>query len=46
LRTRYEEILAAVSEQLNRGICPEDLMGSQIDALKVVSSLTLFRTAG
>ena len=45
LRTRYEEILAAVSEQLNRGICPEDLMGSQIDALKVVSSLTLFRTA-
>ena len=45
LRTRYEEILAAVGEQLNRGICPEDLMGSQIDALKVVSSLTLFRTA-
>ena len=42
LRARYEEILAAVSEQLARGIKVEDLMGSQIDALKLVSSLTLF----
>src|SRR5438552_4267756 len=46
LRTRYEEIVAAVSEQVTRGIRAEDLMGSQIDALKLVSSLTLFRAAG
>lgn len=45
LRARYEEIVAAVSEQLTRGTHLEDLMGSQIDALKLVSSLTLFRAA-
>ena len=45
LRARYEEIVATVSEQLNRGVCMEDLMGSQIDALKLVSSLTLFHAA-
>ena len=45
LRAHYEEIVAAVIEQLNCGICVEDLMGSQIDALKLVSSLTLFRAA-
>jgi uncharacterized protein (DUF1810 family) len=45
LRTRYEEIVAAVSEQLNRGVRMEDLMGSEIDALKLVSSLTLFHAA-
>ena len=45
LRARYEEIVAAVGEQLVRGIRIEDLMGSQIDALKLVSSLTLFRAA-
>jgi uncharacterized protein (DUF1810 family) len=45
LRARYEEIVAAVSAQLTRGIRVEDLMGSQIDALKLVSSLTLFRAA-
>jgi uncharacterized protein (DUF1810 family) len=45
LRARYEEIVDAVSEQLARGIRMEDLMGSQIDALKLVSSLTLFRAA-
>ena len=45
LRARYEEIVATVSEQLNRGVRMEDLMGSQIDALKLVSSLTLFRAA-
>jgi uncharacterized protein (DUF1810 family) len=45
LRARYEEIAAAVNEQLTRGIRVEDLMGSQIDALKMVSSLTLFRAA-
>lgn len=45
LRARYEEIVAAVNEQLARGIRVEDLMGSQIDALKLASSLTLFRAA-
>jgi uncharacterized protein (DUF1810 family) len=45
LRARYEEIVSAVAEQLARGIRLEDLMGSQIDALKLVSSLTLFRAA-
>src|SRR5213076_1169828 len=35
----------AVSEQLVRGICVEDLMGGRTDALKLVSSLTLFRAA-
>src|SRR5437870_9486373 len=45
LRARYEEIVAAVSEQLTRGIRLEDLMGGQTDALKLVSSVTLFRAA-
>jgi uncharacterized protein (DUF1810 family) len=45
LRSRYEEIVAAVSEQLARGIRMGDLMGGRIDALKLVSSLTLFRAA-
>jgi uncharacterized protein (DUF1810 family) len=45
LRARYEEIVATVSEQLNRGVRMEDLMGSQTDSLKLVSSLTLFRAA-
>jgi uncharacterized protein (DUF1810 family) len=45
LRARYGEIVAAVSEQLSRGIRVEDLMGGRTDALKLVSSLTLFRAA-
>jgi len=45
LRARYEEITAAVSDQLARGVALEELMGSRIDALKLVSSLTLFRAA-
>ena len=45
LRARYEEITAAVCDQLACGIALEDLMGSRIDALKLVSSLTLFRAA-
>jgi uncharacterized protein (DUF1810 family) len=45
LRARYEEIVGAVSEQLVRGIRVEDLMGGRTDALKLVSSLTLFRAA-
>src|SRR6266550_804487 len=45
LRARYEEIAAAVSEQLVRGIRVEHLMGGRTDALKLVSSLTLFQAA-
>lgn len=45
LRTRYEEITGAVSDQLAGGRSLEDLMGSRTDALKLVSSLTLFRAA-
>lgn len=45
LRARYEEIAGAVSEQLARGCKLEDLMGGSTDALKLVSSLTLFRAA-
>jgi len=45
LRARYEEIVAAVSGQLARGIPVEDLMGSKVDSLKLVSSLTLFHAA-
>lgn len=45
LRARYEEITGAVAEQLSRGRPLEELMGSKIDALKLVSSITLFRAA-
>lgn len=45
LRARYEEIAGAVSEQLARGRALEELMGGSTDALKLVSSLTLFRAA-
>jgi uncharacterized protein (DUF1810 family) len=45
LRARYEEIAGAISEQLARGFALEDLIGSNTDALKLTSSLTLFRAA-
>jgi uncharacterized protein (DUF1810 family) len=45
LRARYEEIVGAVNEQLLGGIRVENLMGGRTDALKLVSSLTLFRAA-
>src|SRR4051794_33621038 len=45
LRARYEEITAAASDQLAGAVAVEKLMGSRIDALKLVSSLTLFRDA-
>ena len=45
LRARYEEIVDAVSEQLVGGIRVEDLMDGRTDALKLASSLTLFRAA-
>ena len=45
LRARYEEMAAEVSSQLNKGVRVEVLMGGSIDALKLASSLTLFRAA-
>lgn len=45
LGARYPEIAAVVLDQLAYGIVLETLMGSGIDALKLVSSLTLFRAA-
>ena len=45
LRARYEEIAGAVEEQLAGGNSIENLMGGSTDALKVASSLTLFRAA-
>jgi|SoimicMinimDraft_9_1059737.scaffolds.fasta_scaffold31838_1 uncharacterized protein (DUF1810 family) len=45
LRARYEEITAAILEKLGVGVPLERLMGGSTDALKLVSSLTLFRTA-
>ncbi len=43
LRARYEEIAGAVCEQLACGRALEELMGGSTDAVKLVSSLTLFR---
>ena len=45
LRGRYLEISQAAEEQLARGVLLERLMGGATDALKMASSLTLFRAA-
>jgi uncharacterized protein (DUF1810 family) len=45
LRARYEEIAAAVGVELANGTPVETLMGGSTDALKLASSLTLFRAA-
>ncbi len=45
LGKRYEEITAAVAEQLANGGSVENLMGGSTDARKLVSSLTLFHAA-
>jgi uncharacterized protein (DUF1810 family) len=45
LRARYEEISGAVADQLANGVEGETLMGGSTDALKLASSLTLFRAA-
>jgi uncharacterized protein (DUF1810 family) len=45
LRARYREIAAAVHDQLARGVNLEMRMGSHLDALKLISSLTLVRAA-
>jgi len=45
LRARLVEITQAVDDRLREGVPLVRLMGSDIDALKLVSSLTLFRAA-
>jgi uncharacterized protein (DUF1810 family) len=45
LRARYEEITAAIAENLEAGVPVESLMGGPTDTLKLASSLTLFRAA-
>jgi uncharacterized protein (DUF1810 family) len=45
LRARLLEITRAVEQQLDSGVPLMTLMGSDIDALKLVSSMTLFRAA-
>lgn len=45
LRARYEESAGAVRDQLALGVRLEALMGSRTDALKLASSVTLFRAA-
>ena len=42
LRERLLAVTRVVAEQLDHGVQVRDLMGSEIDALKLVSSLTLF----
>ena len=44
LRARLLEIAAVAADQLRRGIAIDTLMGSDIDAQKLVSSMTLFHT--
>jgi uncharacterized protein (DUF1810 family) len=46
LRSRYLVIAEAVASQLKRGKSLRELMGSDIDAKKLVSSLTLFSHVG
>lgn len=45
LGAHYREIVGAVAEQLASGAGLVELMGGTTDALKLVSSLTLFRAA-
>jgi len=45
LRSHYEEIADVVAGQLAKGAKLGHLMGSSIDPLKLVSSVTLFRAA-
>jgi len=47
LKDRLEEVIAVISEQLQRpGQDLEQLMGNNLDAAKAISSLTLFEAAG
>lgn len=47
LRARLEEVIAVIAAQLQgSGRSLTDLMGSELDAAKVISGLTLFEAAG
>jgi len=46
LATRLRDAIDVVAGQLQRGMALPSLMGSEIDALKLVSSLTLFQHVG
>ncbi len=47
LRSRLEEVIAVVADQLQKPAQSlERLMGSELDATKTISSLTLFAAAG
>ena len=46
LRARLLQVTTAVAEGMKSGIALETLMGSSIDAMKLVSSLTLFSAIG
>ena len=47
LRSRLEEVIAVIAQQLQRpGQSLEELMGEELDAVKTISSLTLFEAAG
>ena len=45
LRARYEGIVDAIATQLTNDQSLENLMGGELDAKKLVSSLTLFQAA-
>ncbi len=45
LSSRYEEIARVVAGHLDHGLSAEHLMGGRTDALKLASSITLFRAA-
>jgi uncharacterized protein (DUF1810 family) len=45
LLAHYEEIAGAIAERVGDGVPVEILMNGRTDTLKLVSSLTLFRTA-
>lgn len=45
LRRAYLDVALVVADHLSRGVRLDRLMGSSIDALKAVSSLTLFGAA-
>jgi len=43
LRARLFEITTAVAEHVSRGVPLSTVMGSELDAMKLLSCLTLFR---
>ena len=46
LLSRLEDVIAVINKQVSSGIDLSVLMGSELDATKTISSLTLFSAAG